>query len=100
MRYLAFPFKDRGKRADEYLQILKKIWTDDIVEYRGQFYDIPASKIGPKPIQKPHIPIYLGGYSQNTTTDGDMINSIKMLHLVPRVIMGVLPYLILFLNIK
>ena len=61
------PFKNRGKRADEYLQILKKIWTDDdIVEYRGQFYDIPASKIGPKPIQKPHIPIYLGGYSQKT----------------------------------
>ena len=60
------PFKDRGKRADEYLQILKKIWTDDIVEYRGQFYDIPASKIGPKPIQKPHIPIYLGGFSPNT----------------------------------
>src|SRR5919106_1331084 len=60
------PFKYRGKRAEEYLQILKKIWTDDIVEYRGQFYDIPASKIGPKPIQKPHIPIYLGGYSQKT----------------------------------
>jgi probable F420-dependent oxidoreductase len=59
-------FKDRGKRADEYLQILKKIWTDDIVEFRGQFYDIPASKIGPKPIQKPHIPIYLGSYSQKT----------------------------------
>lgn len=59
-------FKDRGKRADEYLQILKKIWTDDIVEYRGGFYDIPASKIGPKPIQKPYIPIYLGGYSQKT----------------------------------
>ena len=59
-------FKDRGKRADEYLQILKKIWTDDIVEYRGRFYDIPASKIGPKPLQKPYIPIYLGGYSQKT----------------------------------
>jgi alkanesulfonate monooxygenase SsuD/methylene tetrahydromethanopterin reductase-like flavin-dependent oxidoreductase (luciferase family) len=60
------PLKDRGKRADEYVQILKKIWTDDIVEFRGQFYNIPASKIGPKPIQKPHIPIYLGGYSQKT----------------------------------
>jgi alkanesulfonate monooxygenase SsuD/methylene tetrahydromethanopterin reductase-like flavin-dependent oxidoreductase (luciferase family) len=36
------------------------------VEFRGQFYNIPASKIGPKPIQKPHIPIYLGGYSQST----------------------------------
>ena len=29
-------------------------------------YDIPASKIGPKPLQKPYIPIYLGGYSQKT----------------------------------
>lgn len=60
------PFKDRGKRADEYLQILKKIWTEDIVEFKGQFYNIPASKITPKPIRKPHIPIYLGGYSQGT----------------------------------
>src|SRR5918995_4607018 len=61
------PFIDRGKRADEYLQILKKIWTDDdIVEFRGQFYDIPACKIGPKPLRKPYIPIYLGGYSQKT----------------------------------
>jgi probable F420-dependent oxidoreductase len=60
------PFKDRGKRADEYIQILKKIWTEDMVEFKGQYYNIPASKIGPKPIQKPHIPIYLGGYSQGT----------------------------------
>jgi probable F420-dependent oxidoreductase len=60
------PFKDRGKRADEYIQILKKIWgEEDIVEFEGQFYNIPASKIGPKPIQK-HIPIYLGGYNQGT----------------------------------
>ena len=60
------PFKDRGKRADEFIQVLKKIWTDDIVEFKGEYHDIPASKIGPKPIQKPHIPIYLGGFSPNT----------------------------------
>jgi len=60
------PFKDRGKRADEYVQIVKKIWTDDVVEFKGEYYNIPASKIGPKPVQKPHPPIYLGGYSQNT----------------------------------
>jgi probable F420-dependent oxidoreductase len=61
------PFIDRGKRADEYIQILKMIWgEEDIVEFKGQFYNIPASKIGPKPIQRPHIPIYLGGYSQGT----------------------------------
>ena len=61
------PFKDRGKRADEeYIQLLKKVWIEDIVEFKGQLYNIPASKIGPKPIQKPHVQIYLGGYSQGT----------------------------------
>jgi probable F420-dependent oxidoreductase len=60
------PFKDRGKRADEYIQILKKIWAEDVVEFKGQYYNIPTSKIEPKPTQKPHIPIYLGGYSQGT----------------------------------
>jgi probable F420-dependent oxidoreductase len=60
------PYKDKGTRADEYLQVLKKIWTDDVVEFKGQFYNIPASKIGPKPVQKPHPPILLGGFSPKT----------------------------------
>jgi probable F420-dependent oxidoreductase len=60
------PFQNRGKRADELIQVLKKIWTDDVVEFKGKYYSIPASKIGPKPIQKPHPPIYLGGFSPNT----------------------------------
>ena len=60
------PFMNRGERADEFIQVMKKIWTDDIVEFKGKYYDIPASKIDPKPIQKPHIPIYLGGFSPNT----------------------------------
>ncbi|MFL6365418.1 MAG: LLM class flavin-dependent oxidoreductase [Nitrososphaeraceae archaeon] len=42
------------------------MWTDDVVEFKGKFYNIPASKIGPEPTQKPHIPIYFGGYSQGT----------------------------------
>jgi alkanesulfonate monooxygenase SsuD/methylene tetrahydromethanopterin reductase-like flavin-dependent oxidoreductase (luciferase family) len=60
------PFENRGARADEFLQALTRIWTDDIVEFKGRYYNIPASKIGPKPIQKPRIPIYLGGFSPNT----------------------------------
>jgi probable F420-dependent oxidoreductase len=55
--------ENRGKRADEYIQLLKKIWTDDVVEFKGEFYNIPASKIGPKPLQKPHPPIYMGAFS-------------------------------------
>lgn len=55
--------KDRGRRTDEYIQVLKKIMTDDVVEFKGEFYNIPASKIGPKPLQKPHPPIYMGAFS-------------------------------------
>lgn len=56
----------RGKRADEYIQILKSVWSDEIAEFHGQFYDVPLSKIGPKPVQKPILPIYLGGSNPNT----------------------------------
>ena len=60
------PFQNKGKRADEFLRALKRIWTDDVVEFKGEYYNVPASKIGPKPIQKPHPPIYMGGLSPNT----------------------------------
>ncbi|VFJ13533.1 TIGR03619 family F420-dependent LLM class oxidoreductase [Candidatus Nitrosocosmicus franklandus] len=59
------PFNNKGKRADEYVKMLKMIWTHEDVEFKGQYYNIPKSKIGPKPVQKPHIPIYLGGFSPN-----------------------------------
>lgn len=56
------PFSQRGKRGDEFIECLKAIWTQEEVEFRGQFYNVPRSKIGPKPIQKPHPPITVGGY--------------------------------------
>ena len=56
------PFSQRGKRGDEFIECLKAIWTQEEVEFRGQFYSVPRSKIGPKPIQKPHPPITVGGY--------------------------------------
>jgi probable F420-dependent oxidoreductase len=60
------PYKDRGERANEFLQLLKRMWTDEVVEFKGRFYSIPTSKIGPKPVQKPHPPILLGGFSPKT----------------------------------
>ena len=66
--YLAanIPYEKRGERADEILQAMKKVWTDDIVEFDGNFYKIPKSIIGPKPIQKPYPKILLGGFSPKT----------------------------------
>ena len=55
--------KARGRRADEFIAVLKAIWTTDPVEFHGEFYQIPRSIILPKPVQKPHPPIYLAAYT-------------------------------------
>jgi len=59
-------FETRGRRADEFVQLLKKIWTEDPVEFHGRFFNIPKSHIGPKPLQKPYPPIIFGGYVGKT----------------------------------
>lgn len=56
-------WQDRGKRADESIEMLKKIWTTDPVEFQGKHYRIPKSFIGPKPVQKPHPPIYMAAFT-------------------------------------
>lgn len=60
------PFEKKGSRADEFLQAMKQVWTSDTVEFSGQFYKIAASKVGPKPLQKPHPQILLGGFTPKT----------------------------------
>lgn len=55
--------KDRGLFADEFIQVLKSIWTTDPVEFHGKFFHVPKSIIQPKPVQKPHPPIYLAAYA-------------------------------------
>ena len=62
------PWRERGKRADELLQALKAIWTTDPVEFQGRYYRIPKSFIGPKPVQKPHPPIYMAAYTPPAMT--------------------------------
>lgn len=57
------PWESRGKRFEEALQVIKTIWTTNPVEFEGEFYSIPRSYIGPKPVQKPHPPIYIGAFT-------------------------------------
>jgi probable F420-dependent oxidoreductase len=54
---------ERGARADEFLQVLKAVWTSDPVEFRGRFYRVPRAIIGPKPVQTPHPPLYLAAFA-------------------------------------
>jgi len=56
--------KTRGKRLDEALAICKRLWTEEIIEHHGQFYEFEQVAFEPKPIQKPYPPIYVGGFSE------------------------------------
>jgi alkanesulfonate monooxygenase SsuD/methylene tetrahydromethanopterin reductase-like flavin-dependent oxidoreductase (luciferase family) len=47
------PYHHRGKRADEFLRCLKAIWTEDPVEFKGEFYSVPRAKVEPRPITRP-----------------------------------------------
>lgn len=60
------PFERRGARCDEFLQAMIELWTKDPVRFDGEFYHIPESMVGPKPVQKPHPPIYVAGFGQYT----------------------------------
>jgi probable F420-dependent oxidoreductase len=56
------PTARRGARADEFIRCLRAVWTDDPVEFRGEFYRVPRARVAPRPVQRPHPPLLLGGY--------------------------------------
>ena len=58
-------FEDRGKRTDEMVELMRRFWKDEIIEFHGDFYDIPPVRFEPKPINKQTgIPIIVGGTSK------------------------------------
>ena len=56
------PTARRGARAEEFLRCLKAVWTEDPVEFAGEFYRVPRASVAPRPVQRPHPPLLLGGY--------------------------------------
>jgi probable F420-dependent oxidoreductase len=60
---LQVPFERRADRCREYLQVMQRLWCDEISEFHGDFYDLPACRQYPKPVQQPHPPIHFGGES-------------------------------------
>lgn len=55
------PYDHRGARTEDFVRCLQAIWTDDVVEYRGPYYEVPRSRVDPKPLQEPHPPVLFGG---------------------------------------
>ena len=54
-------FEHRWGQSREAVLAMKELWTKDEAEFHGRFYDFPLVKCSPKPLQKPHPPVYLGG---------------------------------------
>lgn len=60
---VAAPFPKRAERTREYLEVMHTLWRDDVSEFHGEHYDLPACRSYPKPVQDPHPPIHFGGES-------------------------------------
>jgi probable F420-dependent oxidoreductase len=58
---LGVPFSERGRMADEYLAAIVELWTSDSPEFEGKYVSFKDVTFEPKPIQKPHVPIWIGG---------------------------------------
>lgn len=58
---LGVPHRGRGKLHDETLRAMIKIWTSEDTAFTGEYYRFPGFEFGPRPVQKPYPPIWIGG---------------------------------------
>jgi probable F420-dependent oxidoreductase len=67
--------RTRGRRLDEVLRVCKRLWSEESVAHEGEFYRFDAVRFEPKPVQRPHPPIHIGGESaaalRRVARDGD-----------------------------
>ena len=61
-RAVNVPWPQRGRRTDEYLDVLQSLWTEDTSQFEGEFYSLEPCQMYPKPVQSP-VPIHIGGES-------------------------------------
>ncbi len=54
-------FKNRGKRMEEQIEVLRRYWTEELVTFKGQWHDLDRVGLNPMPVQRP-IPIWMGSF--------------------------------------
>jgi len=67
LEILGAPFHARGRQADEALRVFKELWTSDSPSFEGEFFRFRDLGFAPKPVQKPHPPIWIGGSGPKRT---------------------------------
>lgn len=60
---LGVPFERRGARTRDYIGVMKALWENEVSSFESEFYTLPECWQYPKPLQKPHPPLYFGGES-------------------------------------
>ncbi|RLF15568.1 MAG: LLM class flavin-dependent oxidoreductase [Thermoprotei archaeon] len=60
------PYDKPVSRTEEALIVIKRLWTEDFVDFEGTYYKLNKAFLQPKPIQKPHVPIYIAASSPRT----------------------------------
>jgi probable F420-dependent oxidoreductase len=58
---LGVPFRERGRIADEYLAAIIELWTSESPRFKGRYVSFQGIAFEPKPVQKPHLPVWIGG---------------------------------------
>jgi probable F420-dependent oxidoreductase len=58
---LRLPFRERGRLSDDYLRAIKAAWAADVPEYKGEYASFSGATFAPRPAQRPHPPIWVGG---------------------------------------
>lgn len=58
---LKIPFRERGAMTSEYISAVKELWTSDTPTFKGKYVEFHDITFDPKPVQKPHPPIWIGG---------------------------------------
>jgi probable F420-dependent oxidoreductase len=60
---LGAPFDERGAFSDECLRLMKALWTQEKVSFEGRYFNFSDMQASPRPVQRPHPPIWVGGNS-------------------------------------
>jgi probable F420-dependent oxidoreductase len=60
------PLKKRGARFEEGLKLMQTLWTEETATFKGQYYELENGRIEPKPLTKPHPPVWIGGWGKLT----------------------------------
>jgi F420-dependent oxidoreductase-like protein len=58
---------ERLRRLDEACTVIKKLWTEERADFDGRYYDLTGALANPKPVQRPHPPIWIGGGGEQRT---------------------------------